>query len=171
LLPLPFTADSVDVIATRILAAQDFLGRRILVENISSYLVFPSSEMTEWEFISQVVRRADCELLLDINNVYVSCANHGWDACAYLRGIPHDRVRQIHLAGHRDMGHIKIDTHGEYIADPVWQLFRAYVTEHGAVPAMIEWDTNVPGWSELTTELANIDAILDDASALGSRCV
>jgi len=170
LLPLPFTEESVDVIATRIAVAQDFLGRRILVENISSYLQFPSSEMTEWEFISEIVRRSDCELLLDINNVYVSCSNHGWDAAAFLRGIPHDRVRQIHLAGHRDHGHIKIDTHGERVAEPVWQLFRAYIAEHGPVPAMIEWDTNVPSWSEMVGELAKIDAILDDELAVESRC-
>jgi uncharacterized protein len=169
LLPVPFTDESLDVISARISTAQDFLGRRILVENLSSYLELPG-EMSEWQFISEVVRRTDCELLLDINNVYVSCENHGWDAHEFLRGIPHDRVRQIHLAGHFDKGHIKVDTHGEAVCEPVWELFHWYVARYGAVSSMIEWDSNVPAWDELAREIAKIDAILDEVSRRESRC-
>jgi uncharacterized protein (UPF0276 family) len=170
LLPVPFTEESIDVIATRILAAQDQLRRPILVENLSSYVTHPSSEMTEWEFISAIVRRTDCLVLLDINNVYVSCSNHGWDARAYLDGIPHDRVRQIHLAGHADHGHVKLDTHGETVIEPVWDLYRAYLARHGAVPTMIEWDSNIPPWEELARELAKIEAILDEVSSEEKQC-
>ena len=156
------------MLTARIAAAQDRLGRRILVENLSSYLTFPESEMTEHEFIAEIVRRADCELLLDINNVYVSCSNHGWDAARYLAGIPHDRVRQIHLAGHFDHGALKIDSHGEHVVDAVWALFRGYVTQHGAMPAMIEWDKNIPAWPTLAAELREVEAILDKAEV--RRC-
>jgi uncharacterized protein (UPF0276 family) len=170
LLPVPFTEESIDVIATRILAAQDQLQRPILVENLSSYVTYPSSEMTEWEFISEIARRTDCLLLLDINNVYVACSNHGWDARAYLDGIPHDRVRQIHLAGHADHGHVKLDTHGETVVEPVWDLYRSYVAQHGAVPTMIEWDSNIPPWDELARELSKIEAILADVATEEKQC-
>jgi uncharacterized protein (UPF0276 family) len=166
LLPLPFTEDVVELLAERILAAQDVLRRRILVENLSSYVQFAESEMPEWEFISEVLRRADCDLLLDINNVYVTCSNHGWDSREFLRGIPHDRVRQIHLAGHLDTGHVKIDSHGEYTVEPVWELFRWYVATYGPVAAMIEWDKNIPAWPDLERELRKVEAIL----AQESRC-
>lgn len=162
LLPLPFIPESVDVLVERISRAQDLLGRRILVENLSTYVTFASSEMSEWEFISEVVRRADCHLLLDINNVHVSCFNHGWDAHAYLHGIPHDRVRQIHLAGYTERGRLKIDTHGESVHEPVWELFRWYGDHHGTINPMIERDSDVPPWSELADELRRMSAIISD---------
>lgn len=162
LLPLPFVQESVEVLVERISRAQDALGRQILVENLSSYVTFESSEMSEWEFLSEVVQRADCYLLLDINNVHVSCFNHGWDAHAYLHGIPHDRVRQIHLAGYTDHGRIKIDSHGEPVHEPVWELFRWYGDRYGAINPMIERDSDVPPWSELAGELRAMSAIVSD---------
>jgi uncharacterized protein (UPF0276 family) len=168
LLPLPFVEESIAVLVERIGRAQDVLGRRILVENLSTYVTFASSEMSEWEFVSQVVERADCDLLLDINNVHVSCENHGWDAHAYLDGVPHHRVRQIHLAGYTDHGHIKIDSHGEPVHEPVWQLFRWYVDRHGAINPMIERDSDVPPWSELAGELRRMSAIVSSAAV--RRC-
>jgi uncharacterized protein (UPF0276 family) len=159
---MPFVQDSVDVLVERILAAQDALGRRILVENLSTYVSFEDSEMSEWAFISEIVKRADCYLLLDINNVYVSCCNHRWDPHEFLRGIPHDRVRQIHLAGHTDHGHVKIDTHGDFVCQPVWDLFRWYTERYGAPSPMIEWDMNIPPWEQLAGELRKVAAIVDD---------
>jgi uncharacterized protein len=170
LLPLPFTQETLDVVVPRILAAQDVLRRPILVENLSTYLEFSCSEMSEWQFVSEVVRRTGCYLLLDINNVYVSCSNHGWDPHEFLRGIPHDRVRQIHLAGHFDSGALKIDTHGELVAEPVWELFAWYTAQYGAVSTMIEWDKNLPVWSVLAAELGKIEAIIDAARVAEARC-
>ena len=166
LLPLPFARESIDVLVEGISRAQDVLRRRILVENLSTYMTFASSEMSEWEFISEIVERADCYLLLDINNVHVSCSNHGWDAHAYLHGIPHDRVRQMHLAGYTDRGRIKIDTHGEPVHEPVWELFRWYGERYGAINPMIERDEDVPPWSELVGEVRRMSAIV---SALGEK--
>jgi uncharacterized protein (UPF0276 family) len=166
LLPLPLARESIDALVEGIGRAQDALGRRILVENLSTYVTFASSEMSEWEFLSEIVQRADCYLLLDINNVHVSCFNHGWDAHAYLHGIPHDRVRQIHLAGYTDRGRIKIDTHGEPVHEPVWELFRWYGERYGAINPMIERDEDVPPWSELAGEVHRLSAIV---SALGER--
>jgi uncharacterized protein (UPF0276 family) len=166
LLPLPFVPESVEVLVERICRAQDVLGRQILVENLSSYVTFASSEMSEWQFLSEVVERADCYLLLDINNVHVSCFNHGWDAHAYLHGIPHDRVRQIHLAGYTDHGRIKIDTHGEPVHEPVWELFRWYGERYGTINPMVERDSDVPPWSALAGELRAMSSIV---SAVAER--
>ena len=168
LLPMPLTEESIDVIVPNIIAVQDRLRRPILVENLSTYFECSFAEMPEWQFISEVVRRAGCELLLDINNVYVSCTNHGWDAYELLRNIPHDRVRQIHLAGHFDRGDLLIDTHSELVSDPVWELFAWYVEQFGAAPSMIEWDSKIPPWAELAGELAKITRILEHAQ--GQRC-
>jgi len=162
LLPLPFVRESVEVVVERISRAQDALGRRILVENLSSYVTFTSSEMSEWEFITEVVQRADCHLLLDINNVHVSCFNHGWDEHAYLHGIPHDRVRQIHLAGYADHRQLKIDSHGEPVHEPVWELFRWYGDRYATINPMIERDTDVPPWYELAGELHRMSAIVSE---------
>lgn len=170
LLPLPFVEESIAVLVERIGRAQDVLGRRILVENLSSYVTFASSEMAEWEFIAEIVRRADCYLLLDINNVHVSCFNHGWDAHAYLHGIPHDRVRQIHLAGYTERGHLKIDTHGEPVHEPVWELFRWYGERYATINPMIERDSDVPPWSELAGELRQMTAIIAELADRRSAC-
>jgi uncharacterized protein (UPF0276 family) len=153
LLPLPYTEEALASVTARIGEVQDALGRRILIENVSSYLHFRASEMSEWEFLSEVARRADCAILLDINNIYVSSVNHGFDASRYLTAMPKDRVHQFHLAGHSDMADHLIDTHDHPIAAPVWELYREAVAHFGRVPTLIERDDNMPPLSELTAEL------------------
>jgi uncharacterized protein len=153
LLPLPYTEEALICVVDRVGQVQDLLGRQILLENVSSYLTYRSSEMTEWEFLSEVARRADCSILLDINNIHVSAVNHGFDASQYLRAIPIERVRQFHLAGHSDMGDHLIDTHDHPIAPAVWNLYRQAVAHFGAVPTMIERDDNIPPLAELVAEL------------------
>jgi uncharacterized protein (UPF0276 family) len=153
LLPLPYTEEALDSVVARVGCVQEALGRQILLENVSSYLSFQASEMSEWEFLSEVAQRADCAILLDINNIYVSSVNHGFDPLTYLRAIPKHRVRQFHLAGHSDMGGHLIDTHDHPIVPPVWDLYGAAVAHFGAVPTMIERDDNIPALSELVAEL------------------
>ena len=153
LLPLPYTEEALAVVVARVGQVQEALGRQILLENVSSYLTFHASEMTEWEFLGEVARRADCAILLDINNIYVSSVNHGFDALRYLHAVPRERVRQFHLAGHSDLGGHLIDTHDHPIAEPVWDLYRAAVAHFGPVPTMIERDDNIPELHELVAEL------------------
>ena len=163
LLPLPYTEEALASVVARVGQIQDALGRRILLENVSSYLAFHESEMSEWEFLREVAERADCAILLDINNIYVSSVNHGFDALTYLQAIPKDRVRQFHLAGHSDLGGHLIDTHDHPIVEPVWNLYSAAVARFGAVPTMIERDDNIPALSELVAEL-------QIARSLGRSC-
>jgi uncharacterized protein (UPF0276 family) len=153
LLPLPYTEEALAWVVARVGRIQDILGRQILLENVSSYLAFHASEMSEWEFLREVAERADCAILLDINNIYVSSVNHGFDALAYLKAMPKDRVRQFHLAGHSDRGGHLIDTHYHPIAPAVWELYRAALAHFGTVPTMIERDDNIPALSELVAEL------------------
>lgn len=154
LLPLPYTAEALDVVSANIDCAQDMLGRTLLIENPSSYVTFSTSEMTEWEFISAMCRRTGCDLLLDVNNIHVSASNHGFDVRDYVEGIPFDRVRQIHLAGHTQGHDLLIDTHDQPVPDPVWILF-ALVTERiRDVAVMIERDDNIPPLNDLLEELA-----------------
>jgi uncharacterized protein (UPF0276 family) len=153
LLPLPYTEEALSLVVARVAEVQEALGRQILLENVSSYLTFHASEMTEWEFLREVAERADCAILLDINNIYVSSVNHGFDPMTYLAAIPRERVRQFHLAGHSDEGGHLIDTHDHPIVQPVWDLYRAAVARFGAVPTMIERDDNIPPLAELVAEL------------------
>lgn len=153
LFPLPYTEEAVDHVAARVRQAQDFLGRQILLENVSSYVSFRQSEMSEWDFLSEVARRADCLILLDVNNIYVSAFNHGFDALAYLDGIEPERVRQIHLAGHSNCGTHIIDTHDAPIVDPVWELYAQAAHRFGEVATMIERDDHIPPLAELVGEL------------------
>jgi len=153
LLPLPYTEEALAGVVARVGEVQDGLGRQILLENVSSYLTYHASEMTEWEFLSEVAQRADCAILLDINNIYVSSVNHGFDPTSYLQAMPRDRVRQFHLAGHSDLGGHLIDTHDHPIAGPVWDLYRSAVAHFGLVPTMIERDDNIPSLAELVAEL------------------
>jgi uncharacterized protein len=159
LLPLPYTEESLACVVARVAEVQEALGRRILLENVSSYLSYRVSEMNEWEFLSEVARRADCSILLDINNIYVSAVNHAFDPLRYLHGVPKDRVRQFHLAGHSDMGDHLIDTHDHPIAAPVWDLYAQAVAHFGPVPTMIERDDNIPPLGELVAELDRARAI------------
>lgn len=153
LLPLPYTESVLRHVVARVHAIQELLGRRILLENVSSYVAFKGAEMTEWEFLAQVARRADCLILLDINNIYVSAHNHGFAPEDYLAGIPAERVQQIHLAGHSDCGDCLIDTHDAPVADPVWALYRRAVERLGPLATMIERDDRIPPLAELLAEL------------------
>ena len=151
LLPMPYTRESLVHVVERVKQVQDFLGQQILLENPSTYLEFKDAELGEAEFLAEVAQRADCGILLDVNNVYVSARNHGFDPIAYLDSVPVERVGQFHLAGHQDRGTIVIDTHEGHVADEVWKLYRHAVRRFGDVPSLIEWDGGVP---ELETLLA-----------------
>ncbi len=153
LFPIPYTEEALDHVAARVRQVQDFLGRQILLENVSSYVTFRDSAMSEWDFLSEIARRADCHVLLDVNNIYVSAFNHGFDALEFIEGVPVDRVRQIHLAGHSNCGTHIIDTHDADIVDPVWELYASAVRRFGNVATMIERDDHIPPLAELVTEL------------------
>lgn len=153
LLPLPYTEEALRVVVRNLQQVQDALGQRILIENVSSYVEFNSSRMSEWQFLRAVCEEADCLLLLDLNNIHVSAVNHGFDAHEFLRALPADRVRQIHLAGHTDHGDHLVDTHDHPVADPVWALYAEAVQRFGAVATMIERDDHIPPLAELVAEL------------------
>lgn len=152
LLPLPYTEEAVKHVAARILQAQDVLGRRLVMENLSTYLE-ADTPMSEWEFVAAVADAADCDLLVDINNIYVSSRNHGFDPLVYLNAMPAKRVRQFHLAGHTDLGDYCIDTHDHPICEAVWQLYALAVDRFGPVPTMIERDDRIPPLADLLREL------------------
>lgn len=171
LLPMPFTEEALKHTVQRVQHVQDFLGRQILMENVSSYLTYPTSTMTEWEFLSEVARRADCGILLDLNNIYVSARNHGFSADAYLAGVPGDRVAQYHLAGHWDRGDLLIDTHEGQVSDPVWDLYRKAVRRFGDVPTLIEWDEGVPELDVLLAESRKAAQIEAEARGVPSPAV
>jgi uncharacterized protein (UPF0276 family) len=154
LLPLPYTEEALDLVCRHIDMAQHALGRAMLFENPSSYLAFVDSAMPEQEFLAEMARRTGCGLLLDINNVYVSSRNHGLDAHAFLRGMPADRVRQIHLAGHTETGDLLIDTHDQPVCQDVWALYAEAVALLGPVATMIERDDAIPPLAELLDELS-----------------
>ena len=153
LLPLPFTQESLRHVADRVRQVQDILGRQILLENVSSYVSFAHSEMHEHEFLAELAAHSDCLLLLDVNNVYVSSMNHSADASAYLQGLPIERVRQIHLAGHTRQGSYLVDTHDAPVCDEVWALYREAIDRFGPIATMIERDDNIPPLDDLLQEL------------------
>ena len=153
LLPVPFTREALRHVATRVGKVQDFLGRPLVLENASTYVRFADDEMTEWEFLAALVERSGCELLLDVNNVYVNAMNHGFDPRTFIDAIPVGVVRQIHLAGHTDEGDHLVDTHDAPVSEPVWELYERSVERFGAVPAMIERDGHIPPLAELLDEL------------------
>jgi len=153
LLPLPYTEEALANVVERVRTVQDVLGRRILLENVSSYVTYRDSQVSEWEFLREIAQRADCLLLLDVNNIYVSSVNHEFDPLDYLQAIPVDRVQQIHLAGHENHGDYLIDTHDHPVSDPVWELYDAAVRRFGSVSTMIERDDNIPPLEELCSEL------------------
>jgi uncharacterized protein len=152
LLPLPFTEEALAHVGDRVLAVQDRLRRPILLENVSSYVHFQASALTEWEFLSALCQRTGCGLLLDVNNVYVSAHNHGFDPERFILGVPGDRVRQIHLAGHSTRGSLLLDTHDHPVRDEVWSLYRLAVEAHGPVPTLIEWDDQLPPFERVVAE-------------------
>lgn len=161
LLPLPYNEEAIAHVAGRINRVQDYLGRQILIENVSSYLEYKQNEMTEWDFLNAVAERADCHILLDINNVYVSSANHGFDPSLYIQNINPKRVKQFHLAGYADKGRYLLDSHGELIHQPVWDLYQKALERFGAVPTLIEWDDNVPEFSVLQGEAEKAQALMN----------
>jgi uncharacterized protein (UPF0276 family) len=153
LLPLPYTEEALANVVERVRTVQDILGRRILLENVSSYVTYRDSQLTEWQFLREIAERADCLVLLDVNNIYVSSVNHEFDPLDYLNAIPVDRVQQIHLAGHESHGDYLIDTHDHPVPDPVWELYGAALRRFGSVSTMIERDANIPPLEELCSEL------------------
>ena len=153
LLPLPYTEETAKHVAERVKIVQDYLGRQILLENVSSYASYVDSSMTEWEFISEIAEAADCLLLMDVNNIYVSSFNHQFDAKAFIDGVPAKRVQQIHLAGHHNYGDYIIDTHDAPVIDPVWRLYEYALSRFGVVSTMIERDDNIPPLGDLVKEL------------------
>lgn len=153
LLPLPYTEETANHVAERIGIVQDYMGRQMLIENVSSYASYVDSSMTEWEFISLIAEKADCLLLLDVNNIYVSSFNHQFDAKTFIDGVPKKRVQQIHLAGHQNHGDYIIDTHDAPVIDPVWDLYGYALSRLGAVSTMIERDDQMPELEELIQEL------------------
>ncbi|MDS4030998.1 MAG: DUF692 domain-containing protein [Candidatus Contendobacter sp.] len=169
LLPLPYTEEALDHMVTRVVQVQDVLGRQILIENPSSYLQYVESAIPEREFLVELVNRTGCGVLLDVNNVYVSARNHGFDASAYLRAIPRHVVQEIHLAGFTvnrfDDGELLIDTHNRPVWPAVWALYREAVHYFGRIPTLIEWDTDLPELAVLVDEAHRADAILEERHA------
>jgi uncharacterized protein (UPF0276 family) len=164
LLPLPYTAEALDVVCANVARAQDVLGRRMLIENPSSYVGFAHDEMSEWEFLAQLVARTGCGLLLDVNNIHVSAVNHGFSSADYLAAIPFDAVEQIHLAGHMQGAQGLIDTHDQSVSDPVWALLRVALEHAPQAAVMIERDDNIPPLPELLAELDRARAIAMEAT-------
>ena len=168
LLPLPFTDEALAHVVSRVQHVQESLGRCILLENVSSYLEYGDSAMPEWTFLAEVAARSGCGILLDVNNIFVSAHNHGFDAQQYLAAIPRDAVREIHLAGfmarHFDDGDILIDTHSAPVADAVWALYGQALQRFGPTPTLIEWDTDLPPLTALVAEAHKADAMLHDVT-------
>ena len=152
LLPLPFTEEALQHVVRRVGQFQDYLGRRILLENVSSYVTYRHSTLPEWEFLREVAKRSGCGILLDLNNIYVNAANHQFDPYEYLRNIPGEFIGQFHLAGHTDMGTYLFDTHSAPVIDPVWDLYREALRRWGPISTLIEWDENIPPFERLAEE-------------------
>ena len=161
LMPLPFTREALNVVARNVDQAQDVLQAPLVLENVSSYVEFASSEMTEWEFLTEICNSTGCKLLLDINNIYVSAFNHGFSPNEFIHGVPADSIVQFHLAGHQDNGDHLIDTHDHPVCDGVWDLYQAALQHFGEVPTMIERDDRIPPLSELLDELATARTIAE----------
>jgi uncharacterized protein (UPF0276 family) len=153
LMPLPYTEEALAHVVERVGAVQDYLGCRILLENVSSYVTYSESTMTEWDFLREIADRSDCEILLDVNNIYVSGFNHGFDPRVFIDAMPAERVRQIHLAGHTRHADYIVDTHDHPIVDPVWQLYETAIRRFGPVATMIERDDHIPPLEDLISEL------------------
>jgi len=152
LLPLPFTEEALLHITDRVQYVQDFLGRQILLENVSSYVTYRHSVIPEWEFISEIAKRSGCGILLDLNNIYVNAVNHQFSPDDYISGIPKDSVGQFHLGGHTDMGSFLFDTHSKSVCDEVWQLYRKALEKFGPVSTLVEWDAEIPAYEVLSAE-------------------
>lgn len=171
LLPLPYTEEALMHVVARVRRVQDRLKRRIALENVSSYVAYRISQMSEWEFLARVAEEADCGILLDVNNVYVSSVNHRFDPREYLAGVPKERVFQLHLAGHSKMGNLLLDTHDHPVSDPVWDLCEEAVARIGPVSTLIEWDEHIPEYERLEEERARAAELHDAALARTTEAV
>lgn len=168
LMPIPFTEESVHYVASRVRQVQDILGVRIALEN-ASYYAAPLQQMSEIEFINAVINEADCDLLLDVNNIYVNSINHNYDASAFLAQLPGDRATYIHVAGHFDeAADLRVDTHGADVIDPVWRLLSEAYAHFGVLPTLLERDFNIPSYAELAAELDTIKRLQRQASVNNS---
>jgi len=169
LLPLPYTEEALHHMTDRVRQVQDFLGRQILIENVSSYLQFTCSHIPEWDFVTALVHDSGCGLLLDVNNVYVSAMNHGFDPLIYLNCMPQNAVQEIHLAGHSirqvDGRDVRIDTHDGPVCDEVWALYAAALERFGSVPTLVEWDSNIPALDVLASEARKADRVRETSRA------
>jgi uncharacterized protein len=163
LLPMPYTWEAVEFTARNIREVQDFLELPVAVENVSSYAEFHASEMTEWEFLNEVVERADCGILLDVNNIYVSSRNHGFKPLEYVNSVPSERVAQIHIAGHTKFERYILDTHDHPVLDPVWKLFQRAIERCGRTATLLEWDDKIPSFAEVHREALKAIKFLPDA--------
>jgi uncharacterized protein (UPF0276 family) len=168
LLPLPYTEEALAHVVPRIAAVQEHLGRPLVLENVSSYVAYADSALSEWEFLAEVSQRTGCRLLLDVNNVYVSSRNHGFDARAFIDGVPTARIQQFHLAGHLDLGTHVIDTHDAPVCDAVWDLYAYAVRRHGAISTLLERDDHIPPLDDLVVELHRARAVARDALELAA---
>lgn len=167
LLPIPFTDDAVNYVADRISQVQDILGQRLIIENVSAYAE-PGKAMEEAEFVAAVLNKADCDLLLDVNNVYVNSINHGSDALAFIKAMPTERIRYLHVAGHFDEApDLLIDTHGDAVKDIVWDLLKQTYEIHGVLPTLLERDFNFPAVEDLFAELEQIRSLQHDVENQG----
>jgi uncharacterized protein (UPF0276 family) len=166
LLPLPYTEEAIVTVARNVARAQEALGRRVALENVSSYITYRESVMTEWEFLVAVARRADCRILLDVNNAYVSAMNHGFAPETYVDAVPAELVAQIHLGGYSDMGTFLFDTHSRAPTDPVWELYRRVIARMPRVPTLIEWDEDIPDWAVLEAQAVKARAVAAEAREL-----
>jgi uncharacterized protein (UPF0276 family) len=172
LLPLPYTEEALRHMIQRVGELQDFLGRQVLIENISSYLQFNGAQLQEWEFLAALGRESGCGLLVDVNNIYVSACNHGFDPTHYLASIPQGAVQEIHLAGHainrHGSGEILIDTHSTPVCPAVWELYQFALTCFGPLPTLIEWDADIPALAVLVGEAHKADRYLEQSRALAA---
>ena len=160
LLPLPYTWEAVERTVERVRMVQDYLEIPVAVENVSSYAAFTGSEMTEWEFLTEVVERADCGILFDVNNVYVSAMNHEFNPMDYVNAVPSHRVAQIHIAGHSKYEKYILDTHDHPVIDPVWQLYARAIERCGPTPTLLEWDDHIPSFEEVHAEAKKAERYL-----------
>ena len=172
LLPLPYTEEALNLMTQRVQAAQNFLGREILIENVSSYLAYTHSTIPEWEFVAALAQRSGCGILLDVNNIHVNAVNHGFDAQTYVRAIPRENVKEIHLAGFTAKQgldvELLIDTHSRPVADEVWSLYSSALAHCGPVPTLIEWDQDIPELPVLMDEAAKAERIMRDYRAVAA---
>src|SRR6201998_3910124 len=168
LLPMPYTFEAAKLTAQKVREARDFLEVPIAVENVSSYAEYHVSEMTEWEFLNEVVEQADCGILLDVNNIYVSSRNHSFDPYEYLRSVPAERVAQIHIAGHSNYEKYILDTHDHPVLDPVWQLYAKAIELAGPTATLLEWDDHIPTFEEVHNEALKAKKIIPAGAAVAS---